>query len=68
MNLKTYFNTEEQNLLADAGVIVEDKEYTKEDLSLCESQIMDYIMNQSKNAIESTKIKYDSIIRSIENN
>ncbi len=66
MNLKTYFNSKEQNLLSDAGITVENKEYSKEELSLCESQIMDYIMSKSKNEIESTKMQYDSILRAIE--
>ena len=68
MNLKTYFNSKEQNLLSDAGITVENKEYSKEELSLCESEIMDYIMSKSKNTIESTKMKYDSILRAIDNN
>lgn len=68
MNLKTYFNSEEQNLLSDAGITVKNREYSKEELSLCESQIMDYIMSKSKNAIESTKMQYDSILRAIDNN
>lgn len=66
MNLKTYFNSKEQNLLSDAGITVENKEYSKEELSLCESQIMDYIMSKSKNAIGSTKMQYDSILRVID--
>lgn len=47
MNLLNNCTAKEIELIGKAGFIVENKDYTKEELERCESQITDYIMNHS---------------------
>lgn len=43
MNLLKECNNKEIELIKQAGVIIEDKDYTNEELERCESQIVDFI-------------------------
>lgn len=47
MNLVEKCSNNELKLMEQAGIIIENKEYTKEDLKRCEVKIIDYIMSQS---------------------
>lgn len=47
MNLKKEFKKEEIELLQVAGVNVEDREYSKEELRKCEMDIEEFIMSHS---------------------
>ena len=52
MNLKKEFKKEEIELLQVAGVNVEDREYSKEELRKCEMDIEEFIMSHSsKNGV-----------------
>lgn len=65
MNLYEVMNDKEIELLKNAGVQVEDKEYLQEDFNRMEQQIVDYIMSaSSKNGdIDKLRNKYDGIFR-----
>ena len=54
-------------LIKQAGVVIEDKDYTNEELERCESQIIDFIMSHSsKNKeIDNLHSQYSSIFRTI---
>ncbi len=47
MNLKTELSTKHQILLNEIGFKVEDKEYSFEELKLCEAFITSHIMSKS---------------------
>ncbi len=65
MNLYEVMNDKELELLKNAGVQVEDKEYLQEDFNRMEQQIVDYIMSaSSKNGdIDKLRNKYEGIFR-----
>lgn len=67
MNLLNECTNNEIELIKQAGVVIEDKDYTNEELQRCESQIMDFIMSHSsKNkAIDNLHNQYNSIFRTI---
>ena len=67
MNLLNECTNNEIELIKQAGVVIEDKDYTNEELQRCESQIMDFIMSHiSKNkAIDNLHNQYGSIFRTI---
>ena len=64
MNLKNKLNEKEINLLENAGINVEDKEYSKEELERYAFNIQDYIMSHSlKNGdINKVSDKYEGIL------
>ncbi len=64
MNLQTELTKGEQELLLETGYIIEDKEYSAEELKLCENFITSYIMSKSsKNGdIGKAMLKYNDLI------
>lgn len=67
MKLYDIMNDKEIELLKNAGVQVEDKEYLQEDFNRIEQRIIEYIMSaSSKNGdIDRTRIKYKGILDKI---
>jgi hypothetical protein len=70
MNLQEVCTQNEIQLLNDAGIKIENKDYTNDDLKKCQSQIADFIMSHSsKNgAIDKMANKYNNILRTIDIN
>lgn len=67
MNLLRECNNKEIELIKQAGIIIEDKDYTNEELERCETQIVDFIMSHSSKSKEIDKLhnQYSSIFRTI---
>lgn len=67
MNLYEVMNNKEIELLRNAGIKVEDKEYLQEDFNRMEQQLVEYIMSaSSKNGeIDERRNYYESIFRVI---
>lgn len=67
MNLLKECTKKEIELIEKAGVIVEDREYTKEDLLRCETEITSYIMSHSSKNGDINKLQnqYSNIFRII---
>ena len=67
MNLMGIFNEKEIQLLNEAGVVLENREYNDGELKQFECNIMNFIMNHSsKNGdISKLNLEYDSILRVI---
>lgn len=67
MNLLNECTNKEIELIRQAGVVVEDKDYTNEELERCETQIVDFIMSHSSKNKEIDKLhnQYSSIFRTI---
>jgi hypothetical protein len=70
MNLQEVCTQNEIQLLNEAGIKIENKDYTNDDLKKYQSQIVDFIMSQSlKNgAIDKTSNKYNNILKIIDIN
>lgn len=66
MNLLNKCTNNEINLMKEAGIVVENKEYTNEDLKKVEHDIVEYIMNHSSKDIQNIQSKYQSIFRTID--
>ena len=68
MNLLNVCTKNEIELIENAGFKVEDKDYTREDLRKCESQITEYIMSHSSKNGDIGKLsnEYSSIIRTFD--
>ena len=64
MNLKKEFKKEEIELLQVAGVNVEDREYSKEELRKCEMDIEEFIMSHSSKNGDISKLssQYHNIL------
>ena len=58
MNLYNNFNKQEKDLLAEANVTIENKEYSKDECKNMIFSIVDYVMNYSKNDISKNMNKY----------
>lgn len=67
MNLYSKISNNEIKLLNNAGIKIEDKDYSQEDFSRMEQQIIEYIMSaSSKNGdIDKLRNQYESIFRVI---
>lgn len=67
MNLLNKYTTNEIKLLENIGINIENKEYTKEELRIYESQIEDFIMSHStKNGdISRLSNQYNSILNTL---
>ena len=67
MNLLNECTNKEIELIRQAGVVIEDKDYTNEELERCETQIVDFIMSHSSKNKEIDKLhnQYSSIFRTI---
>lgn len=64
MNLMKQFSKEEIELLNNAGIDVEDREYNKEELRKCELEIEEFIMSHSTKNGDIAKLnsQYNSIL------
>ena len=65
MNLNNNFNKQEKDLLAEANVTIENKEYSKDECKNMIFSIVDYVMNYSKNDISKNMNKYNEIIEKL---
>ncbi len=57
MNLVEKCSNDEIKLIEQAGIVIENKDYSKEDLKQCETKIIDYIMNQSSKNDNISKLR-----------
>lgn len=64
MNLLNEFTTNEVILLEQAGITVENKEYSNDEIKRCENKIGEFIMNHSMktNEISELSNKYSRIL------
>ena len=60
MNLYKIFNDEERNMINHIEII-EDKEYSKDEIARVEHRIIEDIMSNSKNNISELRDKYNGI-------
>ncbi len=69
MNLMKQFSKEEIELLNNAGINVEDRDYNKEELRKCELEIEEFIMSHSTKNGDITKLnnQYNGILDTIIN-
>ena len=67
MNLLNKCTDKEVKLMKNAGVYLEDKDYSNEDLKRIEHNITDFIMNHSSKdgSIGKLQSEYDSIYRTL---
>lgn len=67
MNLVEKFTQKEMELIKQAGIKVEDKDYSKEDLKRCATEIEEYILSHSSKGkqIEKLNNQYASIFSTI---
>lgn len=65
MNLYKIFNDEERNMINTIDVI-EDKDYTEEEIARVEHRIIEDIMSNSKNCISEARNKYSGILNKLE--
>lgn len=56
------YSTNEQQLFNEAGIEVEDKDYTKEERENFKIKLTDYIMNQSTKDINNLNKKFSNIL------
>lgn len=63
MNLVEKCSNKELRLIEQAGIIIENKDYTKEDLKKCEARIINYIMSHSSKNGDISKLRnqYENI-------
>lgn len=66
MNLYVGINEKQRNLLREAGIELENKDYTKDEITALENSITDYIFSKSKKEIEETTNKYMKILQFME--
>lgn len=65
MDLYNNFNKQEKDLLAEANVTIENKEYSKDECKNMIRSIVDYVMNFSKKEISTNMNKYNEIIEKL---
>ena len=63
--MENNFNKQEKDLLAEANVTIENKEYSKDECKNMIFSIVDYVMNYSKNDISKNMNKYNEIIEKL---
>lgn len=56
------FSNSDKQLLNEAGVYVEDKDYTKEERENFKIKVTDYIMSQSSKEIDKFNRKFSNIL------
>lgn len=66
MNLLNKCTNNEINLMKEAGIVIENREYSNDDLKKVEYDIVEYIMNHSSKDIQNLQTKYQSIFRTID--
>ena len=62
MNLYRVTNTEQKALFNEAGIIVENREYTQEEINALKSSIGSYIFSKSKKEIPTETNRFMTII------
>lgn len=67
MKLINKLNDEQKILLKEAGVKVENKQYTEDECNAITHKVIDYIMNFSKNDIGIIANKYEVVLDKIIN-
>ena len=67
INLYKIFNDEERNMINHIEII-EDKEYSKDEIARVEHRIIEDIMSNSKNNISELRDKYNGILNKLESN
>ena len=67
MNLVKEFTENKLKLIQEAGVNIEDRDYSKEELRICEIQIEDYIMSHSSKNGDVSKygMEYSDILEDL---
>lgn len=65
MNLYEVFNAKERELIGKIEVI-ENKDYTKDEISRIERKIIEDIMNHSKNNISKVREEYNGVLNKLE--
>ena len=65
MNLYNNFNKQEKELLAEANVTIENKEYSKDECKNMIHSKLNYVMNFSKKEISTNMNKYNGIIEKL---
>ncbi len=70
MNFKKDFSIEKQNLLQQANVMIEDKNYSPDEIRNALNNVCSYIMNQSTKNGDLSKeiIRYNNIIDDLSKN
>ena len=63
MNLYKESDVEELTLFKEAGIKVDDKDYTNEELRQCQNQVIEYIMSKSKNEISNVKSRFENVLK-----
>lgn len=66
MNLYQKMNTEQRNLLKEAGVVLEDKNYSEDEVRQLENTVTTHIFSQSKKIIGKETDKYMGILQLME--
>lgn len=61
MNLYEEFNEENQILLKEAGISIENKDYSYDECKQVFHKVVEHIMSYSKNEIQDISYKYDNI-------
>lgn len=64
MNLKKDLSTANQELLSQLGVIIEDRNYSTEEIKKCENNIATHIMSKSLKNMDLAKesVKYSNLM------
>lgn len=56
------YSKKDKELFDEAGIYVEDKDYTKEEIENLKIKVTDYIMNQSSKDINNFNKKFSNIL------
>lgn len=56
------YSGNEKQLFNEAGILIEDKDYTKEEREKLKIKLTDYIMNQSSKDISNLNKKFSNIL------
>lgn len=65
MNLYEIFNAEERDLIKNVEII-ENRDYTRDEISRVENKIIEDIMSNSKKTIDKVKEQYNEILNKLE--
>ena len=70
MNLKKTFTIEQNQLINEAGIYIQDKDYSKDEIKIIFNSIVENVMNKSlKNRDMTNSLqKYNDIINILDNN
>ena len=63
MDLKNKLSTKNQSLLGELGIVIEDKDYSKEEIKYFENEVFTHIMSKSSknNEISNELNKYNEL-------